>query len=80
MMRNVRRRAWIEAIFAAICGVLFIVTLIWHDWIERVFGVEPDIGSGALEWVIVAAALCGAVGFSLLARSEWRKAKEIQTG
>ncbi|MGA5552395.1 ABC transporter permease [Streptomyces pseudogriseolus] len=76
MMRNVRVRAWLETIAALISGILFVVTLIWRDWIERAFGVDPDQGSGALEWAIVAAALCATVVFSLLARSEWRKVKE----
>lgn len=79
MMRNVRRRAWIETTAAAISGVLFAITLIWRDWIERAFGVDPDMGSGALEWVIVAVALCATVAFSLLARSEWRRVREHPT-
>ncbi|WP_243769035.1 ABC transporter permease [Streptomyces cyanogenus] len=62
-----------------ISGILFIVTLVWRDWIERVFGVEPDQGSGALEWAIVAVTLCATVVFSLLARSEWRRAGELRT-
>ncbi|MFF7946263.1 ABC transporter permease [Streptomyces griseorubiginosus] len=76
MVRNVRMRAWIETAAAAISGILFVITLIWRDWIERVFGVDPDMGSGALEWVIVALALCATVAFSLLARTEWRKIRE----
>lgn len=79
MIRNARTRAWIETIAAAISGILFIVTLVWRDWIERVFGVEPDQGSGALEWAIVALALCATVAFSLLARSEWRRVRELRT-
>ncbi|SNX66611.1 hypothetical protein SAMN06272735_8505 [Streptomyces sp. TLI_55] len=79
MMRNVHMRAWIETIAAAISGTLFVVTLVWRDWIEQVFGVEPDLGSGALEWAIVAVALCTTVGFSLLARSEWRRVRERPT-
>lgn len=30
------------------------------DWIEAVFGVEPDGGDGSLEWLLV-------LGFGLLA-------------
>ncbi|MFE2476114.1 ABC transporter permease [Streptomyces sp. NPDC059389] len=78
MMRDVRMRGWIEAIAAAISGILLIVTLVWRDWIEEVFGVDPDQHSGALEWVVVALAACAALTFSLLARSEWRRAKALQ--
>ncbi|MFI7407658.1 ABC transporter permease [Streptomyces sp. NPDC049627] len=79
MMQNVRMRAWVETVAAAICGILFVVTLVWRDWIERVFGVSPDLGSGALEWAIIVLALCATLAFSLLARSEWRRAREHLT-
>ncbi|PWJ05356.1 ABC transporter permease [Streptomyces sp. NWU49] len=61
------------------CGLLFLVTLIWPDWIEAVFGVDPDQRSGALEWAIVAVALCATLTFSLLARSEYRGARALST-
>ncbi|MGV4891926.1 hypothetical protein ACSR0Z_36290 [Streptomyces viridosporus] len=61
------------------CGLLFLVTLIWPDWIEAVFGVDPDQRSGALEWAIVAVALCATLTFSLLARSEYREARALST-
>lgn len=77
MMHNVRMRGWIETIAAAISGILFVLTLVWRDWIERLFGVSPDQGSGALEWAIVALALCATITFSLLARSEWRRARAL---
>ncbi|MFJ5553316.1 ABC transporter permease [Streptomyces sp. NPDC093225] len=80
MMRDVRVRGWIEAIAAAICGILLIVTLIWRDWIDEVFGVDPDQHSGALEWIIVGLAVCGTLTFSLLARSEWRRARALHPG
>ncbi|MEU2062459.1 ABC transporter permease [Streptomyces sp. NPDC013455] len=78
-MRNVRARAWMEIVAATVSGILFIVTLLWRDWIERLFGVDPDMGSGALEWTIVLVALIATVGFSLLARSEWRRAGAPRT-
>ena len=53
---------------------LAVVTAIWLDWIERVFGIEPDQGSGALEWFIVAVVFAISVGFALAARLEWRRA------
>ncbi|MEU6256108.1 ABC transporter permease [Streptomyces sp. NPDC047043] len=79
MTRNVRLRGRIEAAAAGLCGLLFLVTLIWPDWIEAVFGVDPDQHSGALEWIIVALALCATSTFSLLARSEYRRARALST-
>jgi hypothetical protein len=69
---DVRRRFWIESLLAALSATLSVVTLVWHDWIEIVFGVDPDHGSGALEWLIVALAAGTAVAFAAIARAEWR--------
>jgi hypothetical protein len=69
---DVRRRFWTESLLAAGCALLAVVTTVWHDWIELVFGMDPDHGSGALEWLIVALALAVAVTFGALARAEWR--------
>jgi hypothetical protein len=68
-----RGRFWIETAAAFLSGLLAVVTVIWHDWIERVFGVEPDQGSGALEWLIVGMAFAISIGLALVARLEWRR-------
>jgi hypothetical protein len=60
---------------AALSGVLASATVVWRDWIEVVFGVDPDRHSGALEWAIVAALVVGALGCGVLARSAWRTAR-----
>jgi len=46
-------KARIETGLAAAAGLLAIVTLIWPTWIETLFGVEPDGGSGEAEWLVV---------------------------
>ena len=33
------------------------------DWIEQVFGIDPDFGSGSLEILIAGAAVLIVVGF-----------------
>jgi len=48
MRRNLRRRFWAETIAATITGLLTLVTLVSREWIEIVFGVEPDGGDGGL--------------------------------
>ena len=55
-----------------------LATLLWKDWIEIVFDIDPDAGSGALEWAIVAVTLVSTVLFLVLARSEWRRARVAQ--
>ncbi|MFF2509240.1 ABC transporter permease [Streptomyces sp. NPDC058067] len=74
-----RLRGRIESVAAGLCGLLFLVTLIWPNWIEAVFGVDPDQHSGALEWAVVAVALCATLTFSLLARGEFRRARTLST-
>jgi hypothetical protein len=72
---NVRTRFWVEAILAALTTGLFILTLVSRNWIEIVFGVEPDESSGSLEWLIVAALLVASVVFIATARTEWRRSR-----
>jgi hypothetical protein len=77
--KSLRSRFWIEAVLASITGGLFVVTLVWREWIELVFGVEPDGGDGSLEWAIVGVLLVATVVFGWLARTEWRRATAQRT-
>ncbi|MEW2414793.1 ABC transporter permease [Streptomyces sp. NPDC046866] len=71
---TVRPRFWVETVLGSLSGLLFLVTLAWPDWIELLFGVEPDAGNGALEWLIVAVTALVALVCALGAGIEWRKA------
>jgi hypothetical protein len=72
---EVRARFWLEAVLAALTTALFFLTLYSRDWIEEIFHVEPDQGSGALEWLIVAALFVVSVAFIGAARAEWRRGR-----
>ena len=74
MKRRLRRRFWIETAAAVISLVLLVVTLVTEEWIEVVFGVSPDGGSGDLEWLVTAGFLVVTVTSLALARLEWRRA------
>jgi hypothetical protein len=65
-------RVRVETFLAAIFAILAIATFIWPTWIEALTGLEPDAGSGALEWLIVAVFGLLAIGASLLARRDYR--------
>jgi hypothetical protein len=73
MMRRPNRRFWIEAGLGTAGAILFLATLLVPAWIEAVFRVDPDGGSGALEWLIAAAFAATAVVLALGARHELRR-------
>jgi hypothetical protein len=74
MIRHLRPRFWAETALGTLTGFLFVLTLLWRDWIEAVFRVDPDHHNGSLEWLIVGVLGATTVSFFLLARTEWRRA------
>ena len=75
MRKALRWRFWLETVMAIITGVLFVITLIRNDWIEVVFGIDPDKSSGTLEWLIIAALLVVTITLFTLASYEWRRTR-----
>lgn len=69
---GLRLRFWVEAACGTVTGVLAVVTLFWSDWIEAVFGVDPDHGNGSFEWLVVAVLALITVSLVVAARLEWR--------
>ena len=43
-------RLWIETVLGVMSAIALIMTLLMPDWIERIFGFEPDGGNGSTEW------------------------------
>jgi hypothetical protein len=68
-------RFWLETILATGTGALFVLTLVTRDWIEAVFGIDPDQHNGSLEWFIVGALLVASLILAGLARAEWHKVR-----
>ena len=64
-----------EVILGAASILLFAVTLIWKDWIEIVFKVDPDEGNGSFEYLILGVLVVVTVASWWLARTEWRRAR-----
>jgi Na+-driven multidrug efflux pump len=73
--RSNRRRALVEWAVALAASVLAVVTLVWPDWIEIVFGADPDEGSGAVEWAIVIVLGLVAFGAAVAGNYEMRRAR-----
>jgi hypothetical protein len=77
-MPHKRTKLWIDSSVAAASGLLGVMTLIRQDWIELIFRVEPDHGSGALEWAIAGGLLLLCFASTSLARVEWRHASTLR--
>jgi len=67
-------RARLEMAVALCAGILGILTIFWHDWIEAMTGWDPDQHSGRVEWVVVAGLLVIAIVMGLQARRHWKLA------
>lgn len=72
--RGMRRRFYLESGLSAASLVLLIVTLVNHEWIEAVFGIDPDQGNGSLEWLVTAVLTVVTIVGAVSARIEWQRA------
>jgi hypothetical protein len=50
-VRTWRVRA--EVAIGLLSALTLAATLVWPDWIERLTGLDPDGGNGAIEWEFV---------------------------
>jgi hypothetical protein len=69
---------WIQVACGVLFGIAFVAALVDPEWIEA-FGVEPDGGSGALEWGIAVALGLLCVACSLAGARTWRRARAAGT-
>jgi hypothetical protein len=67
-------RFWLEVASSSVSALLAGLTLMWPSWIEFIFHVDPDRGSGLLEWFIVVISLMVSLCVAALARREWVRA------
>jgi hypothetical protein len=73
MAKRLRLRFTFEAVFGAGAAALGLLTVFWRDWIEAIFGYDPDQHNGTVEWLIVAGLLVIALVLGVLARADWRR-------
>ncbi len=66
---------WVEAVLGGLAAALSVLTLISREWIEVIFGFDPDHGNGSVEWLIVAVLALAACLFALRARVDFRRAR-----
>jgi hypothetical protein len=48
-----RWRLWIQALLCLAGLALALLTAVAPSWIEDVLGIDPDGGSGLVEWLVV---------------------------
>ncbi len=75
MKKALRPIFWAETSLAILTTILFVVTLVWRDWIELIFKVDPDNLNGGIELLIVGALLVITLVLFSLASFEWRRAR-----
>ena len=75
---NLRRRFWAESVLAIATGILAVVTAVVPDWIEVVFRVDPDAGSGSAEWAAVAVLAVVSLCLALIARREHARTHALE--
>ena len=61
-----------EMAVALCAGILGVLTIFWHDWIETLTGWDPDQHNGSVEWMVVGGLLAVAVVVGLVARHHWK--------
>jgi len=77
MRVGIPRLFWVEAGLATMTGLLAFVTPIFPDWLEFVFGWDPDQSDGSAERLIVAALCPVTVVLVAAARREWRRTSAV---
>jgi hypothetical protein len=71
-LRRSKVRARLEVTVALCAGILGILTIFWHDWIEALTGWDPDQHNGTVEWVVVTGLLAISVTMGLVAHRHWK--------
>jgi hypothetical protein len=77
MSNRQKRLIAAEAVLASVAGTLAVVTVFWRDWIEFLFGWDPDHHNGSAELAIIIGLACIAVVLGITARWQavrWRRA------
>jgi hypothetical protein len=79
-MAQARKRLRIEIGLATFSVPLFVTTLAWPEWMEILFGIDPDQGDGSMEWLIIGITAALAVLAIFFARTDWRRFNPIAGG
>jgi len=73
MQRKLSAAFWVEFALSLISASLSVLTIAWPDWIEGIFEIDPDAGSGSSEWGITLAFIVVTLMFAALTGRTWRR-------
>jgi hypothetical protein len=76
--RICRTRFFVTSVLASASGVLGIITLFWHDWLEAC-GLNLDRGDGSVERMVVVGLMTVAALLGVAAVAQWRSIFAHQT-
>ena len=65
-------RVMVESLLAALSAAALVLTSLWPQWIEGLFGLEPDGGSGETEWGLALGLAALTMVFIARAGRAWR--------
>ena len=65
-------RVIVESLLAALSATALVLTSLWPQWIEDLFGLEPDGGSGETEWGLSIGLAIATAVFITRAGQAWR--------
>jgi hypothetical protein len=77
-MSQLQKRFWTEAAVGILSTALLVATLIWPDWLELVFHVDPDGGNGIAELAFVLLFALVALAAFAFARVHWCRAHLLE--
>ena len=72
-MTRMKRRVRMETGLACLSLLVLLATLVWREWIEFAFRVDPDHGNGSVEWFVVGLCAAATVVFGAHARADWKR-------
>ena len=70
--RSLAIRYRVECLLTIVSGVALLLAVVAPQWLEGVSGLEPDGGSGAVEWGLASALAVSTAMWFLLARRHRR--------
>jgi hypothetical protein len=56
-------RFWIDGALGVFSTVMLVMTVTMPDWIERIWGLDPDGGDGSVEWGLTIFMVVAALAF-----------------